>query len=331
LNISSIGRSAVFFGRQTKIDKQESNTTQKLSGIIASEQFRGAINLTLSDNAKKLFMQKQEELIAQMKFRSTGHIKCDDPFIIIEAKDSDLDKMKTRYNLDSESLEAWREDWKDVASRWGFQASDLMLDFYGELQKTLGASHEFRTDFNNMGSLSNKFAELRQSLIDQHSEGEICCEELEIKLNELDEAFKFATEVLSMRAEHREAVSRQVRKDQIDNLQSMRRLNNISGAMKAQLACGATIIFLGDDDEDGLNTDRIFYGESHMPLDYLEAIGDSIRYLTELTKDFVLKNGAVRTEEDNERLDDFLRNAPPIENGFTFDELLEKDELRMES
>ena len=118
-------------------------------------------------------------------------------------------------------------------------------------------------------------------------------------------------------------VGGRIYKDQIDSLQSMYRLMNISGAIKAKLACGATVVLLGDEDEDGINTDREFDTDKHMPLKFLEAVRESMRYFTDLTRKFVIENGAVRTPEDEERLEVFLRDAPKIENGFTYDELIE--------
>ena len=78
-----------------------------------------------------------------------------------------------------------------------------------------------------------------------------------------------------------------------------------------------------DEDEDGINTDREFNTDKHMPLEFLEAVRESMRYFTDLTRKFVIENGAVRTPQDEEKLEDFLRNAPKIENGFTYDELIE--------
>jgi len=324
MNIRGIntGATALFFGqKQPKNTEQNSNISTKRSGIIASEQFRGSVILSLSDNVNKLFLQKQEELFAQIKDRQIGHIKCVDPYTIIENKDSDLEKMKTRDNLSSEDMLKWREDWKTVASRWGFRVSERMLDFYAQLQKTLRSSHNTIYDFRNMKALANRFAELRQELYDLHDESEISSDELDEQLSELDEAFEFTAEVLSRRIENREAKDLKVRKDQIDLLQSKRRLLNIQGPMKAELACGAIIIFHGD--EDDIDTDRIFYSDSHMPLDYLNAVRESTRYFTEMTQKYIKENGAINSPEDEERLIDFLRNTPRLENGFTFDDFIE--------
>jgi hypothetical protein len=200
-----------------------------------------------------------------------------------------------------------------------------MLDFYARLQTTLGPSRNFENDFGNMISLANRFSELRHALIDKHDTGEICCEELEAKLSDLDEAFEFAAEVLSRRAEHRLAQSPRIRDDQIGNLQSTRRLLNITGAMRAQLACGATIVFLGDSDDADINTDRVLDTDSHMPLDLLLSIRESTRHFAELTRKFVIESGEIRTTYDREWLEDVLRQARPTENGFTFDEMLERD------
>jgi polyhydroxyalkanoate synthesis regulator phasin len=322
--ISNIGRSAVFFGQQQNTAKHTSNSAAKRSGIMAPEHFRNSETVTISAEAKRLFAQRQEERIAQMELRKTGHIQCDDPYIILNAQDSDLDLMATRLDLENENMSVWREDWRGVASRWGFQASELMLDFYARLQTTLGPSHNFETDFGNMISLANRFSELRQALVDKHDAGEICCEELEAKLSDLDEAFEFAAEVLSRRAEHRLAQSPRIRDDQIGNLQSTRRLLNITGAMRAQLACGATIVFLGDSDDD-INTDRVLDTDSHMPLELLLSIRESTSHFAELTRKFVMENGEIQTQYDREWLEDVLRQAPPSENGFTFEEMLERD------
>jgi len=161
-----------------------------------------------------------------------------------------------------------------------------------------------RSDFDNFVALGNEYAEIRKSLEERYSG-----EELEAQLNKLSEAFDLTAQIFG----HKRSTTAflQMRIEQARIVVHNQLLNQ--------------------------NTTTRFFDEGRIEYDeeknqqffsmVTNGIRESMKHFAQLTRQFILENGAITTKRDEEALLTLLRSAPKSQGGFSFDNLNNINEI----
>jgi N-acetylglutamate synthase-like GNAT family acetyltransferase len=160
------------------------------------------------------------------------------------------------------------------------------------------------SDVDNFVALANKYAEMRTSLEMEYSGAE-----LETQLNKLSEAFDLTVGILA----HERATTARLR----------------MGIELARIAAHNQLL--------NQNTTKRFFDSAYIEYDkekinniflmVTNSIRESIEHFAQLTRQFVLENGAITTERDEDALLAILRSTPESSRGFSFDNLKSINEI----